>query len=414
MQLLFKNAYVVDVQSPYHLQTVDILVEGSQITSIGDLSAMDCQSIDLAGATLTTGLAELHSDLGEPGNEECETLETGAAAAASGGFTAVGVVSNGTPGIENKTGVEFVLSKGESTAINLVPVGSASKSSAGKEMSDMFDMFQHGTVLFGDYKKDIHNANLLKLALLYTKPFGRIMVHPLSSDLANKGQINEGVTSTYVGLKGIPDVAETVQINRDIKLLEYTEGSMHIASVSTAEGVQSIRDAKSRGLNLTCSVNIHHLLFNETAVSTYDTNFKVMPPLRTEIDQKALWSALQDGTVDCLTVDHLPRDIEQKACEFDNASFGMAGFEGALVHLLDRERIDWTLLQKVCSTNPRALLGLPELKVVEGAIAEFTILDKNTSNLTGFASKAFNNPFKGTVSTHRVVGVYVNGKYLGN
>ena len=113
-------------------------------------------------------------------------------------------------------------------------------------------------------------------------------------------------------------------------------------------------------------------------------------------------------------MDHLPKDIEQKACEFDNASFGMAGFEGALVHLLDRERIDWTLLQKVCSTNPRALLGLPELKVVEGAIAEFTILDKNTSNLTGFASKAFNNPFKGTVSTHRVVGVYVNGKYLGN
>ena len=414
MQLLFKNAYVVDVQSPYHLQTVDILVEGSQITSIGDLSAMDCQSIDLAGATLTTGLAELHSDLGEPGNEECETLETGAAAAASGGFTAVGVVSNGIPGIENKTGVEFVLSKGESTAINLVPVGSASKSSAGMEMSDMFDMFQHGTILFGDYKKDIRNANLLKLALLYTKPFGRIMVHSLNSDLANNGQISEGITSTYVGLKGIPDVAETVQIDRDIKLLEYTEGSMHIASVSTAEGVQSIRDAKARGLNLTCSVNMHHLLFNETAASTYDTNFKVLPPLRTEEDQKALWSALEDGTVDCLTVDHLPKDIEQKACEFDNASFGMAGFEGALVHLLDTERLDWSLLQKVCSSNPRALLGLPELKVVEGAIAEFTILDKNTSNLTGFASKAFNNPFKGTVSTHRVVGVYVNGKYLGN
>ncbi|MDB4343942.1 hypothetical protein OAA11_01995, partial [Schleiferiaceae bacterium] len=137
MQLLFKNAYVVDVHSPYHLQTVDILVEGSQITSIGDLPEMDCPSVDLEGATLTTGFAELHSDLGEPGNEECETLETGAAAAASGGFTAVGVVSNGTPGIDNKTGIEFILSKGESTAINLVPVGSASKSSAGEEMSDM-------------------------------------------------------------------------------------------------------------------------------------------------------------------------------------------------------------------------------------------------------------------------------------
>jgi len=414
MQLLFKNAYVVDVQSPYHLQTVDILVEGTQITSIGDLAALDCPSIDLAGATLTTGFAELHSDLGEPGNEECETLETGAAAAASGGFTAVGVVSNGTPGIENKTGVEFILSKGDSIAVNLVPVGSASKSSAGKEMSDMFDMYQHGTLLFGDYKQGMHNANLLKLALLYTKPFGRIMVHPEDSNLAVNGQVNEGVTSTYVGLKGIPDIAESVQINRDLKLLEYTEGSMHIASVSTAEGIDAIRKAKSKGLNLTCSVNMHHLLFDETAVATYDANFKVTPPLRTALDQQALWSALEDGTVDCLAVDHLPKDIEQKACEFDNASFGMAGFEGALVHLLDARKLDWTALQQVCSTNPRALLGLPELKIVEGAIAEFTIIDENGSDLTGFASKAHNNPFKGTTAEHRVVGVYVNGQYLGN
>ena len=414
MQLLFKNAYVVDVHSPYHLQTVDILVEGSQITSIGDLPEMVCPSVDLEGATLTTGFAELHSDLGEPGNEECETLETGAAAAASGGFTAVGVVSNGTPGIDNKTGIEFVLSKGESTAINLVPVGSASKSSAGEEMSDMFDMYQHGTILFGDYKQGMRNANLLKLALLYSKPFGRIMVHPEDANLAANGKVHEGVTSTYVGLKGIPYIAESVQIARDLKLLEYTEGSMHIASVSTSEGIKAVRDAKSKGLNLTCSVNIHHLLFDETAVATYDTNFKVAPPLRTTEDQNALWDALQDGTVDCLTVDHLPSDIELKACEFDNASFGMAGFEGALVHLLDAKKLDWELLQKLCSSNPRDLLGLPELKIVEGGIAEFTILDENGSDLTGFASKAYNNPFKGTTTKHRVVGVYVNGKYLGN
>ncbi len=414
MQLLFKNAYVVDVQSPYHLQTVDILVEGTQITSIGDLTSIDCPSIDLAGATLTTGFAELHSDMGEPGNEECETLQTGAAAAASGGFTAVGVVSNGSPGIENKTGVEFILSKGESTAVNLVPIGSVSKSSAGKEMSDMFDMYQHGTPLFCDYKHGMHNANLLKLALLYTKPFGRIMVHPEDLNLAANGQVNEGVTSTYVGLKGIPDIAESVQIGRDLKLLEYTEGSMHIASVSTAEGIDAIREAKSKGLNLTCSVNIHHLLFDETAVSTYDTNFKVTPPLRTAKDQQALWSAIEDGTIDCLAVDHLPKDIEQKACEFDNASFGMAGLEGALVHLLDAGKLDWIVLQQVCSTNPRALLGLPELKIIEGGIAEFTIIDENESDVTGFASKAYNNPFKGTTTEHRVVGVYVNGQYLGN
>lgn len=413
MKLLFKNAHVVDAQSPYHLQTVDVLVDGDTIESIGSIDASgQYQVVDLKGDTLTTGFAELHSDLGEPGNEESEDLQTGAAAAAAGGFTAVGVVSNGHPHIDQKTGVEFLLSKGESVAVNIVPIPTMSKGRKGEELSEMFEMNEYGAPMFGDYKKGVDNSNLLKLALLYSKPFGTIMVHPEDHNLSANGKMHEGATSTYVGLKGIPEIAETVQIKRDLNILEYTEGNLHIASVSTVDGIQAIREAKAKGLNVTCSVNLHHLVFTDEDLQTYNTALKVSPPIRTDVERAVLWEAVLDGTVDCLTVDHLPKDIEQKQCEFDNAAFGMAGFEGALSAFLDRYEIKSERLQEVLSTNPRRILGLPELRVAEGEVAEFTILGKDEHQITGFASKAFNNPFKGMDVKSFVKGVYVKERYL--
>lgn len=413
MKLLFKNAHVVDAQSPYHLQTVDVLVDGDTIESIGSIDASkQYQVVDLKGDTLTTGFAELHSDLGEPGNEESEDLQTGAAAAAAGGFTAVGVVSNGHPHIDQKTGVEFLLSKGESVAVNIVPIPTMSKGRKGEELSEMFEMNEYGAPMFGDYKKGVDNSNLLKLALLYSKPFGTIMVHPEDHNLSANGKMHEGATSTYVGLKGIPEIAETVQIKRDLNILEYTEGNLHIASVSTVDGIQAIREAKAKGLNVTCSVNLHHLVFTDEDLQSYNTALKVSPPIRTDVERAVLWEAVLDGTVDCLTVDHLPKDIEQKQCEFDNAAFGMAGFEGALSAFLDRYEIESERLQEVLSTNPRRILGLPELRVAEGEVAEFTILGKDEHQITGFASKAFNNPFKGMDVKSFVKGVYVKERYL--
>lgn len=412
MKLLFQNARILDVNSPYHLETVDVLVEEQRILAIGvGLSDEVDSTIDLQGAYLTTGFAELHSDLGEPGNEESEDLQSGAAAAAASGFTAVGVVSNGAPWIENKTGMEFLLSKSEDLPVHLAPIGTVSKGHQGEEMSELFEMSQYGGRLFGDYKRGLSNGNLLKLALLYTKPFGRIMVHPEDQNLTANGKMNEGVTSTYAGLKGMPEVAETVQIQRDLHLLAYTEGAMHIASVSTAKGLEAIRTAKASGLNVTCSVNAHHLLFDDSVLEGYNSDYKVNPPLRTREDVQALWAGLADGTVDCLAIDHLPKDIEQKQCEFDHAAFGMAGFEGALCHFLDQYEGSLERLQEVLSTTPRALLGLPELKIVEGEEAEFTIFAKNGQHWTGFASKAFNNPFKGEHTAHNIVGTYCKGTY---
>ena len=413
MKLLFKNAYIVDAQSPYHLQTVDVLVNGETIESIGEIAeSEDISVIDLKGDTLTTGFAELHSDLGELGNDESETLQTGAAAAAAGGFTAVGVVSNGSPYVDQKTGVEFLLSKGESVPVHIVPIGTLSKERKGEELSEMFEMSSYGTQVFADYKQGVANANLLKLALLYTKPFGTIMVHPEDHSLSAGGMMHEGATSTYVGLKGIPEISETVQIHRDLSILEYTEGNLHIASVSTVPGIQAIREAKSKGLNVTCSVNLHHLLFTDEDLTTYNTALKVSPPIRTDVERAVLWEAVLDGTVDCLSVDHLPKDIEQKQCEFDNAALGMAGFEGALSAFLDRYELGPERLQELLSTQPRKLLGLPELRIAEGEVAEFTILGTAEGQVTAFASKAFNNPFKGLDTKSSIRGVYVKENYL--
>lgn len=413
MQLLIKNAHIVDINSPYHLQTVDVLIEGDTITSIGSLTSDTAQIWDAAGASVYPGMAELHSDLGEPGNEESETLLSGAAAAAAGGFTAVGVVSNGHPYADNKTGVDFIVNKSDQSPIHLIPIGTATKGRAGEELSEMFDMHQHGSPMFGDYKHGITNANVLKLALLYSRSFGRIMVHPEDENLVAGGKMNEGETSTFVGLKGTPALSEYLRISRDIQLLEYTEGALHIASISTKEGIEAVRVAKAKGLNLTCSVNIHHLLYTDQAVSTYDTSFKVSPPLRTSEDQKALIEAVIDGTVDCLTVDHLPKDIEQKQCEFDNAAFGMAGFEGAICHLLDALELSPERVQALLSTNPRALLGMPELCIKEGGVAELTVISQEGQDWTGFASKAFNNPMIGSTTKHAVKAVVVKGAILG-
>ena len=413
MELLFKNALIVDTNSPYNGHQLDVLVHDDRIEAIGNLEVFQVdQIVDLDGDILTTGFAELHSDLGEPGNEDSENLISGSAAAAAGGFTAVGVVSNGSPHIDNKTGVEFILSKSESLPIHLVPIGTFSKGKSGEELSEMYEMSQLGVSIFGDYKQGVFDGNLLKLGLLYAKSFGRIMVHPENHQLSNGGVMHEGSVSTYIGLKGAPVIAETTQILRDLAILEYTEGALHIASVSSIDGVQAIRKAKVQGLNVSASVNFSHLLFTEDNLKNYETDFKLSPPLRTSKDCAVLREAVLDGTIDCIAIDHLPKDIEQKQCEFDNAAFGMAGFEGAVTALLADFKMDNEIMQDRLSTTPRRLLGLPNISIVEGQIAEFTIVSKELNPVSVLSSKSANNPFKSMGLNSCIRGVFVKGEYL--
>ena len=413
MELLFKNALIVDTNSPYNGHQLDVLVHDDRIEAIGNLEVFQVdQIVDLDGDILTTGFAELHSDLGEPGNEDSENLISGSAAAAAGGFTAVGVVSNGSPHIDNKTGVEFILSKSESLPIHLVPIGTFSKGKSGEELSEMYEMSQLGVSIFGDYKQGVFDGNLLKLGLLYAKSFGRIMVHPENHQLSNGGVMHEGSVSTYIGLKGAPVIAETTQILRDLAILEYTEGALHIASVSSVDGVQAIRKAKAQGLNVSASVNFSHLLFTEDNLKNYETDFKLSPPLRTSKDCAVLREAVLDGTIDCIAIDHLPKDIEQKQCEFDNAAFGMAGFEGAVTALLADFKMDNEIMQDRLSTTPRRLLGLPNISIVEGQIAEFTIVSKELNPVSVLSSKSANNPFKSMGLNSCIRGVFVKGEYL--
>ena len=413
MELLFKNALIVDTNSPYNGHQLDLLVHDDRIEAIGNLEVSQVdQIVNLDGDILTTGFAELHSDLGEPGNEESENLISGSAAAAAGGFTAVGVVSNGSPHIDNKTVVEFILSKSESLPIHLIPISTFSKGKSGEELSEMYEMSQLGVSIFGDYKQGVFDGNLLKLGLLYAKSFGRIMVHPENHQLSNGGVMHEGQVSTYIGLKGAPVIAETTQILRDLAILEYTEGALHIASVSSVDGVQAIRKAKAQGLNVSASVNFSHLLFTEDNLKNFETDFKLSPPLRTSKDCAVLREAVLDGTIDCIAIDHLPKDIEQKQCEFDNAAFGMAGFEGAVTALLADFKMDNEIMQDRLSTAPRRLLGLPNISIVEGQIAEFTIVSKELNPVSVLSSKAANNPFKSKALNSCIRGVFVKGEYL--
>ena len=265
---------------------------------------------------------------------------------------------------------------------------------------------------FGDYKQGVFDGNLLKLGLLYAKSFGRIMVHPENHQLSNGGVMHEGPVSTYIGLKGAPVIAETTQILRDLAILEYTEGALHIASVSSVDGVQAIRKAKAQGLNVSASVNFSHLLFTEDNLKNYETDFKLSPPLRTSKDCAVLREAVLDGTIDCIAIDHLPKDIEQKQCEFDNAAFGMAGFEGAVTALLADFKMDNEIMQDRLSTTPRRLLGLPNISIVEGEIAEFTIVSKELNPVSVLSSKSANNPFKSMGLNSCIRGVFVKGEYL--
>ena len=416
MKYIFKKVTVVDHASPYHQQQVNILINNDQIEAIGaEVEDDKAKTIALENALVSIGWTELHSDFSEPGNEDREDILTGCAAAAAGGFTNVALVPSTSPVIQAKSDVEYLIKKGDETAVNILPIGAVSKNLAGEEITEMFDMQQAGAVAFYDDKNAIKNPNLLKTALLYAKGKAPVMVHPRHPDLTKGGQINEGVLSTNLGLKGIPAFAEELMIARDLFIAAYTETSIHFAGVSTKGSVQLIKEAKEKGLQVTADVNFYNLILNEEVLCDFDSNYKVNPPLRTQEDVDALITGLQDNTIDAIAIDHMPQDIERKRCEFDRASYGMAGIETAfssmntIVSALKPEGF----VEKMAN-GPRQILDLPQLRIVEGSIAELTFFNLNTEwtlNKGHKKSKAANNPFVSKPLKGKVLGTFNKGKF---
>ncbi|MGJ8593607.1 MAG: dihydroorotase [Aquaticitalea sp.] len=332
MNVLIKSATIVDPKSDFHNQTLDILIEKGIISQIGKQlkNPKNYKEISLDNLHVSQGWFDSSVSFGEPGYEERETIANGLKTAAMSGFTSVAVNSNTNPVIDSYADISFLINKASGNAVTLHPIGALTKDGKGEHLAELFDMKNAGAIGFYDYQKPISNPNLMKVALQYASNFGGLVFSfPQESKISGLGVMNENVTSTSLGLKGNPTLAEELHIVRDLFLLEYTGGKLHIPTISTAKSVELIRQAKKQKLDVSCSVAIHNLILTDHELNTFNTNYKVLPPLRTQADCNALIEGLKDGTIDMVTSDHNPIDIEHKKIEFDHAKNGTIGLESA-------------------------------------------------------------------------------------
>lgn len=411
MNALIKSARIIDDTSEFNSTTQDILIENGLITKIGQSlkNPSNYDVIDLENLHVSQGWFDSSVCFGEPGYEDRETINNGLLVAAKSGFSTVVVNANTNPIMDNHSSVIFAQEKSNKTATKLFPLGALTVQSEGKHLAELYDMHNAGSVAFGDYKTPILNPNTIKIALLYVSSFGGlIQSFPLDSNMAQKGVINENITSTTLGLKGNPELAEILQVTRDLEILEYTGGKLHIPTISTAKSVELIRQAKAKGLDVSCSVAVHNLIFKDSDIKTYNTNFKVNPPLRTQHSIQALIRGLEDGTIDMVTSDHNPLTIEDKKVEFDFAKDGTIGLEsafGALNSILPTDLVIATL------TKGRRRFGIAENSIHVGNKCDLTLFDPNvmyTFENKNIHSKSKNSIFIGCKLKGKVYGIMAN------
>ena len=421
MKLLLKGGRVIDPAQNIN-EITDILIMDGKIAALGtDLSADGAEIIDLTGKYVVPGLIDMHVHLREPGLEYKEDIYTGTRAAALGGFTSIACMPNTKPVIDNITGIEYVKGRASSVgAVNVYPIGAITKGSEGSELAEIGDMVQSGAVAVSDDGKPVSNAQVMRLALEYTKMFGiPVIAHSEDQHLADGGQMHEGFVSTVLGLKGIPSVAEEIMIARDCMLAEYTGGRLHVAHVSTAGAVEIIRQAKARGVNVTAEVTPHHLTLTDEAVRSFSSSTKVNPPLRTITDIEALAAGLADGTIDVIATDHAPHAFEDKDVEYKYAPFGISGLETAVGLILEALVHDGIMsLQdviKAMTLRPAQILGIDKGTLKVGKDADVTALDLNrewTIDPARFVSKGRNSPYAGVHVKGQAVLTIVAGEVV--
>ncbi|MGB2683869.1 MAG: dihydroorotase [Olleya sp.] len=415
MNVLIKTATIIDSSSPFHNQVCDVLIQKGKISKIATSieNTNNYKTISLDNLHLSQGWFDSSICFGEPGFEDRETIDNGLKTAAKSGFTTIALQANTFPIIDTNANVAFVLSKAQNQAVTLLPIGALTKNSDSVDLAELFDMKNAGAVAFSDYKKPITNPNLLKIALQYASNFdGLVCSFPLETRISGKGIVNEELTSTSLGLKGSPNLAEAMQVARDLFLLEYAGGKLHIPTISTAESVALIREAKQKKLDVTCSVAIHNLCLTDTVLEEFDTNYKVNPPLRIQKDIDALIEGLKDGTIDMVTSDHNPMTIEDKKVEFDHASFGTIGLEsafGALNTLFSTKKTIQLL------TKGKTRFGLNNNTIEEGQIANITLFNPDIKYAfaeTDIVSKSKNSAFLGQELKGKAYGIIANNKIV--
>lgn len=360
--------------------------------------------IDAKGLLVVPGLIDMHVHLREPGREDEETIATGTAAAAAGGFTSVACMPNTLPPVDNQESVLFIKQLARECPARVYPIGAVSKGRAGKEISEIGEMVRMGAVAISDDGSPVHDAGIMRRALEYAGMFGiPVISHAEDPTLTGNGVMNEGYESTRLGMPGIPPYSEEVCISRDIILCKYLGTHLHIAHVSTKGSVDLIRRAKAEGVNVTAEAAPHHFTLTDTLIGKeFDTNLKMMPPLRTQDDVDAIIAGLRDGTIDAIASDHAPHSSEEKESEFDQAPNGIIGLETSLglvsTYLVRTGVLSWNDVARKMSHHPARILKIPGGELKANKVADITIIDPKASwtvRVDKFASKSRNSPYGG-------------------
>lgn len=409
---LLKNITVLDKTSEHNGKKVNVLIENGKITKIGAaVEDAAFEIIDFSGSFLAPGFCDLYVNINDPGFEYREDITSVANAAIAGGFTTICATADNHPITQTKAQVEYILNKAKNTPITILPIGAVTENFDGKTPTEMLDMHYAGAIAFSDVPHGIKDSGVLLRALQYVQPFnGLIITMPFDKTLVGDGQVNESEISVRMGMKGITNLSEYSVVQRDIELLKYAGGKLHFVGISTKESIELIRKAKAEQLNVTCSVFVHHLISDESDVKNFDSNYKVFPPLRTQDDQQALIEGLKDGTVDCISTQHTPLNIDEKNVEFEVADFGIIGLEMAF-GLLNKELekvISKERLIELLSTNSRKIINqkIHSDFIILNFEEEYTFSEKN------FKSKSKNTPYIGKPLKGKIKAVFSKGNFI--
>lgn len=412
-ETLLRNVTVVDPGGPHHDTTVDILIRDGGIAKVGEhLVAKGAQEVKHEGAHASPGWVDLRAHFRDPGEEWKAGIANGLDAAAAGGFTAVAVLPSTRPVTDDRAGIGYLLQRAQRHPVQLLPIGALTQGLKGEQLAELYDQQQAGAVAFGDDQRTIRNSRLMLLALQYSGGMGTapVMVYPNDPDLSRGGQMHEGPMSTRLGLKGLPPVAETIQVQRDLAIQAYAGGHLHISTISTAGSVALIRAAKARKQRVTASVAAHNLLLDDGCLRGFETCYKVMPPLRDITHLEALREGVKDGTIDAIVSDHRPEDREHKVLEYGQAAFGIIGLETAfaVANTAVKGRMGLRRLIERFTHGPRAVLGLPQVHIAEGTPANITLFNPEvdwTCTEEDLVSHSHNTPFLGQRLTGRALGI---------